>query len=108
MFLRDDDLDFDESNDMLIGRELKDTNAIAYFLEYYSRRATNYADWMCTVSKAIPLLFKYNYDDYARKLFSRECFINQDHSLIQDSNEIIPRVYLERRNHNIKFSSVRK
>uniref|UniRef100_U9UIS9 Ion transport domain-containing protein n=1 Tax=Rhizophagus irregularis (strain DAOM 181602 / DAOM 197198 / MUCL 43194) TaxID=747089 RepID=U9UIS9_RHIID len=103
MFLRDDDLDFDESNDMLIGRELKDTNAIAYFLEYYSRRATNYADWMCTVSKAIPLLFKYNYDDYARKLFSRECFINQDHSLIQDSNEIIPRVYLERRNHNIKF-----
>ncbi|PKK71654.1 hypothetical protein RhiirC2_827542 [Rhizophagus irregularis] len=103
MFLRDDDLDFDESNDMLIGRELKDTNTISYFLEYYSRRATNYADWMCTVSKAIPLLFKYNYDDYARKLFSRECFINQDHSLIQDSNEIIPRVYLERRNHNIKF-----
>ncbi|PKY31485.1 hypothetical protein RhiirB3_489164 [Rhizophagus irregularis] len=103
MILRDDDLDFDESNDMLIGRELKDTNTISYFLEYYSRRATNYADWMCTVSKAIPLLFKYNYDDYARKLFSRECFINQDHSLIQDSNEIIPRVYLERRNHNIKF-----
>jgi hypothetical protein len=44
-----------------IGRELKDTIVIAYFLEYYTRHATDYAGWMCTVSKAIPLLFKYNY-----------------------------------------------
>ncbi|CAB4441109.1 unnamed protein product [Rhizophagus irregularis] len=43
------------------GRELKDTIIIAYFLEYYSRNATDNAGWVCTVSKAIPLLFKYNY-----------------------------------------------
>jgi len=30
-------------------------------LEYYSGRATVYAGWMDTVSKALPLLFKYNY-----------------------------------------------
>ncbi|CAB5188210.1 unnamed protein product [Rhizophagus irregularis] len=51
------------------GRELKDTVVVAYLLEYYSSHATDYAGWMSTVSKALPLLFKYNYDDYARKLF---------------------------------------
>jgi hypothetical protein len=34
---------------------------IAYLLEYYSGHATDCAGWMSTVSKAIPLLFKYNY-----------------------------------------------
>ena len=46
---------------LFIGRELKDTIVVAYLLEYYSRHATDCAGWMCTVSKAIPLLFKYNY-----------------------------------------------
>ncbi|CAB5205685.1 unnamed protein product [Rhizophagus irregularis] len=49
-------------------RELKDTLIIAYLLEYYSNHATDSAGWMCTVSKAIPFLFKYNYDDYARNV----------------------------------------
>ncbi|CAB5389570.1 unnamed protein product [Rhizophagus irregularis] len=62
-------------------RELKDTLIIAYLLEYYSNHATDSAGWMCTVSKAIPFLFKYNYDDYARKLFFKECFANQDYFL---------------------------
>jgi len=30
-------------------------------LEYYSGRAVGCAGWMDTVSKALPLLFKYNY-----------------------------------------------
>jgi hypothetical protein len=34
---------------------------IAYLLEYYSGHATDCAGWMSTVSKALPLLFKYNY-----------------------------------------------
>jgi hypothetical protein len=34
---------------------------VAYLLEYYSGHATDCAGWMSTVSKAIPLLFKYNY-----------------------------------------------
>ncbi|PKY41679.1 hypothetical protein RhiirA4_441462 [Rhizophagus irregularis] len=88
-------------------RELKDTIIIAYLLEYYSNHATDSAGWMCTVSKAIPLLFKYNYDDYARKLFFKECFANQDHFSAQDPNEIIPTEYRERRNHNIKFRAFR-
>jgi hypothetical protein len=29
-------------------------------------------------------------DDYARKLFRKECFADQDHFLAQDSYEIIP------------------
>ncbi|CAB5389562.1 unnamed protein product [Rhizophagus irregularis] len=125
-FLIDDDLYFNKGNDKLEdneeiepknnmelaiyhckGRELKDTIIIAYLLEYYSRHATDCAGWMCTVSKAIPLLFKYNYDDYARKLFFKECFANQDHFSVQDPNEIIPPEYLARRNHDIKFRAFR-
>ncbi|CAB4441087.1 unnamed protein product [Rhizophagus irregularis] len=89
------------------GRELKDTIIVAYLLEYYSRHATDCAGWMSSVSKAIPLLFKYNYDEYARKLFFKECFANQDHFSAQDSNEIIPIEYRERRNHDIKFRAFR-
>ena len=34
---------------------------VAYLLEYYSQHAMKSPDWMTTVSKALPLLFKYNY-----------------------------------------------
>ncbi|PKY16216.1 hypothetical protein RhiirB3_428551 [Rhizophagus irregularis] len=126
-FLRDDDLDFGEKKDYTLidnekikpennmelaiyhckGRELKDTIVVAYFLEYYSRNATDNAGWMCTVSKAIPLLFKYNYDDYVRKLFVRKCFIYQNHFSGQDPDEIIPNEHLKSRNHSIKFRAFR-
>jgi hypothetical protein len=46
---------------LFIGRELNETIIIAYLLEYYSRNATDCAGWMSSVTKAIPLLFKYNY-----------------------------------------------
>jgi hypothetical protein len=45
----------------LLGHELKDTIIVAYLLEYYSRHAKESAGWMCTVSKALPLLYKYRY-----------------------------------------------
>ncbi|RIA86306.1 hypothetical protein C1645_340202 [Glomus cerebriforme] len=128
-FLKDDDLDLDRfdrkddrikdnevikpGNNMELaiyhckGREHKDTCMVGYLLEYYSRHATDCAGWMITVSKAIPLLFKYNYDDYARKLFFKECFADQDHFSAQNSHEIIPVKYLARRNHNIKFRAFR-
>ncbi|CAB4387635.1 unnamed protein product [Rhizophagus irregularis] len=73
------------------GRELKDTIIVAYLLEYYSRHAKESAGWMCTVSKALPLLYKYHYDDYARKLFRKECFANQGHLSAQDPYDIIPK-----------------
>ncbi|CAB5370471.1 unnamed protein product [Rhizophagus irregularis] len=85
------------------GREIKDTIIVAYLLEYYSRHATDYAGWMSTVSKALPLLFKYNYDDCVTKLFRKECFANQNYFSAQDPYNIIPEEYQERRNHNIKF-----
>src|SRR5436190_13615155 len=44
-----------------IGRELKDTVIVAYLLEYYSQHAMENPGWMTTVSKALPLLFKYHY-----------------------------------------------
>ncbi|RGB23906.1 hypothetical protein C1646_805619 [Rhizophagus diaphanus] len=122
-FLKEDDLDFYERKDNRLednekikprnnmelaiyhckGRELKDTIIVAYFLEYYSRNATDCAGWMSSVSKALPLLFKYNYDDYARKLFFKECFADQDHFSAHDPDDIIPIEYRERRNHDIKF-----
>ncbi|GBC18582.2 hypothetical protein GLOIN_2v1769896 [Rhizophagus irregularis DAOM 181602=DAOM 197198] len=122
-FLKDDDLDFYERKDNRLednekikprnnmelaiyhckGRELKDTIIVAYFLEYYSRNATDCAGWMSSVSKALPLLFKYNYDDYARKLFFKECFADQDHFSAHDPDDIIPIECRERRNHDIKF-----
>ncbi|CAB4463606.1 unnamed protein product [Rhizophagus irregularis] len=89
------------------GRELKDTVVVAYLLEYYSSHATDYAGWMSTVSKALPLLFKYNYDDYARKLFRKECFANQDYFSTQDPYNIIPVEYQAKRNRNIKFRAFR-
>ncbi|GET58402.1 hypothetical protein GLOIN_2v1475234 [Rhizophagus irregularis DAOM 181602=DAOM 197198] len=39
-----------------------------------NKHATDYAGWMSTVSKTLPLLFKYNYDDYIRKLFCKRMF----------------------------------
>ncbi|PKC67886.1 hypothetical protein RhiirA1_457905 [Rhizophagus irregularis] len=59
---------------LVLGREIKGTIIVAYLLEYYSRHATDYAGWMSTVSKTLPLLFKYNYDDYIRKLFCKRMF----------------------------------
>ncbi|CAB5370479.1 unnamed protein product [Rhizophagus irregularis] len=114
-FIKDDDLEDNEmpESDMELaiyrfkGRELKDTVVVAYFLEYYSSHATDYAGWMSTVSKALPLLFKYNYDDYARKLFRKECFANQDYFSAQDPYDIIPVEYQAKRNHNIKFRAFR-
>ncbi|CAB4463688.1 unnamed protein product [Rhizophagus irregularis] len=85
-------------------REIKGTIIVAYLLEYYSRHATDYAGWMSTVSKTLPLLFKYNYDDYIRKLFRKECFANQNYLSIQKHNIIIPVKYQERNSHHgIKF-----
>ncbi|GES94214.1 hypothetical protein GLOIN_2v1475229 [Rhizophagus clarus] len=66
------------------GRELKDTIIVAYFLEYYSSHAKDCASWMSSVSKALPLLFKYNYDDYALKLFYKECFADHNHFSAHD------------------------
>ncbi|RGB26521.1 hypothetical protein C1646_770335 [Rhizophagus diaphanus] len=111
-FLRDDDLRLNNNslvlednerpeNDMELaiyrykGRELKDTVVVAYLLEYYSSHATDYAGWMSTVSRALPLLFKYNYDDYVKRLFSKECFAGQTHN--------IPTEYLTSRIHNTEF-----
>ncbi|RGB23908.1 hypothetical protein C1646_773828 [Rhizophagus diaphanus] len=84
------------------GREIKDTIIVAYLLEYYSRHATDYAGWMSTVSKALPLLFKYNYDDCVTKLFRKECFANQNYFSAQDPYNIIPEEYQERQSLKIK------
>src|SRR5688572_1305571 len=48
-------------------------------------------------------LLSYKIDDYARKLFFKECFAVQDHFSAQEPDEIIPTEYLARRNHDIKF-----
>ncbi|CAB5392141.1 unnamed protein product [Rhizophagus irregularis] len=105
-FLRDDDLDFDEvkENPSIENKEFelqnnmelamyhckdKDSTIVAYLLEYYSSHAVNDAGWMCTISKAIPMLFEYNYDDYAEKLFYKECFEGQTH----DSLEVLEESY---------------
>ncbi|RGB38581.1 hypothetical protein C1646_812538 [Rhizophagus diaphanus] len=112
-FLKDDDLAFFKREDELKkpknnmelaiyycrGRDPKDAIIVAYLLEYYSRNPTNCVGWMCTVSKAIPLLFENKYDDYARKVFIR-CFADQDHSSGQDPDEIIMEGYLEYYNYS--------
>ncbi|RGB26855.1 hypothetical protein C1646_769875 [Rhizophagus diaphanus] len=102
----------DDTEDRLInnfynlGREIKDTIIVAYLLEYYSRHATDYAGWMSTISKALPLLFKYNYDDYVKKLFRKECFANQNYLSVQKHNIIIPVKYQERHSsHGIQFKA---
>ncbi|PKK80177.1 hypothetical protein RhiirC2_704442 [Rhizophagus irregularis] len=76
---KDDDLNFDKrkneskdiSNELQNNMELaiyhykgKDTTIVACLLEYYSNHAMDDVGWMCTVSKAIPLLFEYNYGLY--------------------------------------------
>ncbi|PKY16229.1 hypothetical protein RhiirB3_480626 [Rhizophagus irregularis] len=89
------------------GRELKDTITVAYLLEYYSQHARNNTGWMSTVSKALPLLYKYNYDDYARKLFRKECFAEQDHFSSQDPYDIIPEEHIVRCNRDTNFRAFR-
>ncbi|GBB91276.1 hypothetical protein RclHR1_18460001 [Rhizophagus clarus] len=84
------------------GREIRNTIIVAYLLEYYSRHAIDYAGWMSTVSKALPLLFKYNYDDYIKKLFRKECFVNQNYL---SALNIIPEKFQEIRNLGIKFKT---
>src|ERR1043165_5556515 len=34
---------------------------VAYLLEYYTKHAIEYVGWMITISKALPLLYKYHY-----------------------------------------------
>ncbi|PKY55879.1 hypothetical protein RhiirA4_448539 [Rhizophagus irregularis] len=87
-FLRDDDLDFDEvkDNPSIENKEFelqnnmelamyhckdKDSTIVAYLLEYYSSHAVNDAD------------------DYAEKLFYKECFEGQTH----DSLEVLEESY---------------
>ncbi|CAG8460788.1 5186_t:CDS:2 [Rhizophagus irregularis] len=99
-FLKDDDLNFDKrkneskdiSNELQNNMELaiyhykgKYTTIVACLLEYYSNHAMDDAGWMCTVSKAIPLLFEYNYDDYIKKLFLKECFAGHTHNSVEIS-----------------------
>ncbi|RIA80152.1 hypothetical protein C1645_839217 [Glomus cerebriforme] len=72
------------------GRELNDMMIVAYLLEYYTRHAIEYAGWMTTVSRALPFLYKYHYVDYAKKLFRKECFADQDHFSAQHPYDIIP------------------
>ncbi|CAB4421654.1 unnamed protein product [Rhizophagus irregularis] len=86
------------------GRNPKDAIIVAYLLEYYSRNPTNCVGWMCTVSKAVPLLFKYNYDDFARKLFIR-CFADQGF-VDQDPDKMIPKEYLESHNNDTEFRAL--
>ncbi|CAI2171840.1 19309_t:CDS:10 [Funneliformis geosporum] len=87
--------------------EQKDTIVVAYLLEYYSSHAKDHVGWMVTVSTALPLLYKYNYDNYARRLFHKECFANQNYFLAQDPYDIIPEEFLERRNNDAKFRAFR-
>ncbi|GES84550.1 hypothetical protein GLOIN_2v1838566 [Rhizophagus clarus] len=101
--IKDDTEEYEVTNVMELaiyhckGREIKDTIIVAYLLEYYSRHATDYVGWMSTVSRALPLLFKYNYDDYVKKLFRKECFVNQNYFLAKDHDNIIPEEYQKRR-----------
>ncbi|CAB4429799.1 unnamed protein product [Rhizophagus irregularis] len=121
-FLRDDDLDFDKRknvskiNELQNNMELaiyhckgKDTTIVACLLEYYSNHAIDDAGWMCTVSKAIPLLFKYNYDDYIEKLFLKECFAGHTHNSVEISINFLTFVKSQISNfltsHNNEFRS---
>src|SRR5436189_4085692 len=46
-------------------------------------------------------------DDYVSKLFHKECFADQHHFSAQDPDQIIPKEYLARRNHDINFRAFR-
>src|SRR5688572_26803988 len=46
-------------------------------------------------------------DDYINKLFHKECFADQVHLSVQVPEQIIPKEYLERRNHDINFKAFR-
>jgi hypothetical protein len=52
----------------------KDTIIVKYLLDYYSDNATKTSNWMFTVSKAIPFLYKYHLEFYIKELFQKPCF----------------------------------
>ena len=52
----------------------KDTIIVKYLLDYYSDNAIKNPNWMSTVSKAIPLLYRYHLNFYVEELFRKPCF----------------------------------
>ncbi|CAI2181778.1 17756_t:CDS:10 [Funneliformis geosporum] len=88
-------------------REFKDTVIVAYLLEYYSTNAIKSVGWMCTVSKALPLLYKYDYDEYAKRLFRKRCFADQNYFSAHEHFDIIPENYLNEANDDNKFVAFR-
>ncbi|CAG8597864.1 11017_t:CDS:2 [Funneliformis caledonium] len=52
----------------------KDTVIVKYLLDYYSDNAAKTSNWMFTVTKAIPFLYKYQLEFYVKELFQKPCF----------------------------------
>ncbi|CAI2165825.1 1963_t:CDS:2, partial [Funneliformis geosporum] len=52
----------------------KDTVIVKYLLDYYSDNATKTSNWMFTVTKAIPFLYKCQLEFYVKELFQKPCF----------------------------------
>ncbi|RGB26309.1 hypothetical protein C1646_770587 [Rhizophagus diaphanus] len=69
--------------------------------------ATDYVGWMSTVSKALPLLFKYNYDDCVTKLLRKNCFANQNYLTALKFN-IISEKYPKRSKVNLHSNKISK
>ncbi|CAG8502577.1 9378_t:CDS:10 [Funneliformis caledonium] len=80
------------------GRERKDAIMVGYLLEYYSENALHHIGWMITISKALPLLYRYNLDYYVKALFYKECFADKELGTEYDASEIIPEHSKPRRN----------
>ncbi|CAG8467528.1 19860_t:CDS:10 [Rhizophagus irregularis] len=85
-------------------KERKDSVMVGYLLEYYSENALHHIGWMATISKALPLLYRYNLDYYVKPLFYKDCFADKE--LTQyDPSEIIPEHSKPRRNKTQDFKA---
>ncbi|RGB37031.1 hypothetical protein C1646_695712 [Rhizophagus diaphanus] len=85
-------------------KERKDAVMVGYLLEYYSENALHHIGWMTTISKALPLLYRYNLDYYVKPLFYKDCFADKE--LTQyDPSEIIPEHSKPRRNKTQDFKA---
>ncbi|CAB4420443.1 unnamed protein product [Rhizophagus irregularis] len=93
------EIDISKSSDLEIAIELCKPGleynnrilVVTYLLKYYIKNATKHPGWLITISKALPTLYTYKLEYYARKLFYKRYMKGIEMSNIIDYSDIIPK-----------------
>ncbi|CAG8596783.1 805_t:CDS:2 [Funneliformis mosseae] len=94
----DDNCDPINDSDLILaiknssGGHRRDKVVVAMLLEYYSNNAEKDTGWMYTLTNALPLLSKRDFEPYLKELFYKSCFGSKEEhvdSRFVDENKLI-------------------